>query len=61
VTAKQIPQQDNFSDCGLFLLGYVEKFLESPEKFVEKVVERREKVIDKQQKEPASNPSGDPL
>jgi len=40
MTAKQIPQQDNFSDCGLFLLGYMDKFLESPKEFVEKVVKR---------------------
>lgn len=40
LTAKQIPQQDNFSDCGLFLLGYMDKFLESPREFVEKVVKR---------------------
>ena len=40
LTAKQIPQQDNFSDCGLFLLGYVEKFLENPNEFVGRVVKR---------------------
>lgn len=40
MTAKQIPQQDNFSDCGLFLLGYMDKFLESPKEFVEKVIKR---------------------
>lgn len=40
LTAKQIPQQDNFSDCGLFLLGYMEKFLENPKEFIEKVVKR---------------------
>lgn len=27
INAKQIPQQDNFSDCGVFLLGYVDTFL----------------------------------
>ena len=27
INAKRIPQQDNFSDCGVFLLGYVDTFL----------------------------------
>ena len=39
-TAKQLPQQDNFSDCGLFLLGYMDKFLDNPKDFIEKVVKR---------------------
>ncbi|KHJ31582.1 putative ulp1 protease family protein [Erysiphe necator] len=33
-TAKHIPQQDNFSDCGLFVLGYIEIFLRNPDNFV---------------------------
>ena len=42
VTAKQIPQQDNFSDCGLFLLGYVDKLLEdSPKDFIVKIIKRQ--------------------
>ena len=41
ITAKQIPQQDNFSDCGLFLLGYVEKLLEDdPKDFIAKIITR---------------------
>ncbi|KAL8739741.1 MAG: hypothetical protein Q9190_007485, partial [Brigantiaea leucoxantha] len=40
MTAKPIPQQDNFCDCGLFLLGYVEKFLDGPRDFITKVVKR---------------------
>ena len=40
LTAKQIPQQDNFSDCGLFLLGYMDKFLENPKEFIHKIVKR---------------------
>ena len=39
-TAKHIPQQDNFCDCGLFLLGYMERFLQSPRKFVTKILRR---------------------
>ena len=40
VTVKQIPLQDNFCDCGLFLLGYMEKFVEDPRDFVTKVLQR---------------------
>ncbi|MCJ1380758.1 hypothetical protein MMC17_003867 [Xylographa soralifera] len=40
ITVKQIPLQDNFCDCGLFLLGYMEKFVESPREFITKVLQR---------------------
>ena len=41
ITASQIPQQDNFYDCGVFLLGYVAKFLESdPKEFIAKIIRR---------------------
>ena len=33
-TAQGIPHQDNYCDCGLFLLSYIEKFLEQPDKFI---------------------------
>lgn len=29
----QIPMQNNFSDCGVFLLGYAQKFFEDPDAF----------------------------
>jgi sentrin-specific protease 7 len=35
MTATNIPQQDNFWDCGLFLLSYIEKFLERPDEFIQ--------------------------
>lgn len=38
LTAKQIPQQDNMCDCGLFLLGYIDKFLDDPKDFIIKVI-----------------------
>lgn len=41
VTAKQIPQQDNFCDCGLFLLGYMEKFFDDPRDFINKIMRRQ--------------------
>ena len=41
ITASQIPQQDNFYDCGVFLLGYVAKFLEAdPKDFIAKIIRR---------------------
>ncbi|KAI4261035.1 MAG: hypothetical protein L6R42_003758, partial [Xanthoria sp. 1 TBL-2021] len=41
VTAKQIPQQDNFCDCGTFLLGYMEKFFDNPRDFIDKIMRRQ--------------------
>lgn len=38
MTAKQIPQQDNMCDCGLFLLGYIDKFLDGPKDFITRVI-----------------------
>lgn len=40
ITAKEIPQQDNFCDCGLFLLGYIDKFLDDPKDFISKILKR---------------------
>ena len=40
ITAKEIPEQSNFCDCGLFLLGYIDKFLEDPKEFVSKIIKR---------------------
>jgi sentrin-specific protease 7 len=35
-----IPSQPNWSDCGLYLLAYVEKFIQSPDWFITKVLQR---------------------
>lgn len=40
MTAKGIPGQENFSDCGLYLLAYMEKFILDPYKFVANVLRR---------------------
>lgn len=37
MTASNIPKQLNHCDCGIFLLSYVEKFLEDPDNFVENI------------------------
>ncbi|KAL1799036.1 hypothetical protein ACET3X_003073 [Alternaria dauci] len=34
----QIPMQDNWSDCGVYLLGYVEKFFQNPDDFKNKLL-----------------------
>ncbi|KAI9685741.1 MAG: hypothetical protein M1822_004301 [Bathelium mastoideum] len=39
--ASSIPYQNNFCDCGLYLLGYVRKFLESPKYFVKMILTKK--------------------
>ncbi len=40
MTAKGIPTQPNFSDCGLYLCAYLEKFVLNPAGFVRKILQR---------------------
>jgi Ulp1 family protease len=40
VTAKGIPTQENYSDCGLFLCAYMEKFVLNPYQFVHDILQR---------------------
>ena len=43
INAKRIPQQDNFWDCGVFLLGYVDTFLgleTDPKDFITKTIQQ---------------------
>ncbi|KAF3206717.1 hypothetical protein TWF106_000594 [Orbilia oligospora] len=37
---RKLPGQDNFSDCGLFMLHYIEKWLSEPTRIKEKLYER---------------------
>jgi len=39
MTAKNIPLQDNYCDCGLYLLGYVEGFLDSPDETIHDIMQ----------------------
>lgn len=41
---KEIPLQNNFCDCGLFLLGYLDKFFVNPKEFVTKILTREMSV-----------------
>lgn len=34
----QIPKQTNHSDCGVYLLKYVEKFLSDPERYLKEML-----------------------
>ncbi|KAJ5099662.1 hypothetical protein N7532_006663 [Penicillium argentinense] len=38
--ARQIPLQNNYSDCGLYLLAYLEKFAQDPDQFIIKLLQR---------------------
>jgi sentrin-specific protease 7 len=40
VTAKGIPAQKNYSDCGLFLCAYMERFVMDPYRFVHDILQR---------------------
>ncbi|KAK6004746.1 hypothetical protein QM012_008608 [Aureobasidium pullulans] len=40
MTARGLPQQTNFCDCGVYLIGYMEAFLRDPAEFVRKVMSR---------------------
>ncbi|EME81637.1 uncharacterized protein MYCFIDRAFT_89996 [Pseudocercospora fijiensis CIRAD86] len=48
MAAKGIPGQKNFSDCGIYLLGYIEKFAQNPDEFVRRLLqfEMREEDFD---------------
>ncbi|KAI0458004.1 hypothetical protein F5B21DRAFT_59022 [Xylaria acuta] len=43
-TAKDIPEQTNHCDCGLFLLGYIQQFLLNPDAFLKSVLQRDSKI-----------------
>ncbi|KAM3473835.1 hypothetical protein MY5147_004570 [Beauveria neobassiana] len=36
--ARGIPEQDNFCDCGVFVLGYMDEFLKDPDTLVRKIL-----------------------
>ena len=39
MTAKNIPLQLNYCDCGLYLLGYIQEFLKDPDTFVRSILQ----------------------
>ncbi|KAE8380795.1 hypothetical protein BDV26DRAFT_119121 [Aspergillus bertholletiae] len=44
--ARAIPFQSNYSDCGLYLLAYIEKFVQDPDLFVRKLLRKEMKTQD---------------
>ncbi|KAI0005188.1 cysteine proteinase [Xylariaceae sp. FL0662B] len=38
MTAKNLPQQSNYCDCGLYLLGYIRELLQNPDRFVRSIL-----------------------
>ena len=54
MTAVGIPKQDNYCDCGPYLLGYMDKFLEDPKDFMEKTMRKQ---LDPERDWPQLDPS----
>lgn len=44
MTAKDIPTQSNYSDCGLYLCAYMEKFVLDPRGFVRHILQRETQI-----------------
>ncbi|CCC11350.1 unnamed protein product [Sordaria macrospora k-hell] len=40
IKASNIPEQDNFSDCGVYLLGYIQEFVKDPDQFAHCLLRR---------------------
>lgn len=59
MTAKNIPEQDNHCDCGLFLLGYVKYFLENPDGMMHDIMQQKPEVMDRFSKLNASKMRAD--
>ena len=38
--AKNIPEQDNLCDCGVYLLGYIQEFVKRPDQFVRALLDK---------------------
>lgn len=45
-TAKDIPMQNNFTDCGVYLLGYIEEFMKDPYRFAGRILQQEERDWD---------------
>ena len=43
-TVKDIPMQDNFTDCGVYLLGYIREFMKDPDKFVSDILQKEDRA-----------------
>ncbi|KJX99547.1 hypothetical protein TI39_contig354g00124 [Zymoseptoria brevis] len=46
ITAKGIPEQPNYCDCGVFVVGYLKEFAKDPDKFIHKILRKEMKHED---------------
>ncbi|KAJ4425289.1 hypothetical protein N0V82_000099 [Gnomoniopsis sp. IMI 355080] len=46
MAAKDIPFQTNFTDCGVYLLGYLEEFMKDPHEFTKKILQHESRDWD---------------
>jgi sentrin-specific protease 7 len=44
MSARDIPNQPNFTDCGVYLLGYMREFMKDPDKFATNILQREERT-----------------
>ncbi|RGP65425.1 hypothetical protein FLONG3_9216 [Fusarium longipes] len=42
MTARGIPEQDNYCDCGVYVLGYMENFLKDPDEAVRRLLHKED-------------------
>ncbi|KAK7749932.1 hypothetical protein SLS53_000514 [Cytospora paraplurivora] len=45
-TAKDIPCQPNFTDCGVYLLGYMQEFMKDPDRFTSRILQSEKRDWD---------------
>ncbi|AEO62736.1 a7a00d74-23ed-40b3-b396-66e89ef3a581 [Thermothielavioides terrestris] len=38
--ANNIPEQNNFCDCGVYLLGYIQEFVKDPDRFIQTLLQK---------------------
>lgn len=46
MAAKDIPFQTNFTDCGIYLLGYLEEFMKDPYEFTRRILQHESRTWD---------------
>lgn len=44
MSARDIPTQPNFTDCGVYLLGYMREFMKDPDRFATSILQREERT-----------------
>ncbi|ROW15454.1 hypothetical protein VPNG_02366 [Cytospora leucostoma] len=45
-TARDIPCQPNFTDCGVYLLGYMQEFMKDPDRFTSRILQSEKRDWD---------------